>query len=272
MNLIGSFIGRRVTDILLLVLVVLALLPFGYMIVTSIQRTSSISLEFRPERFTLEHYARLFDTQGFGFAMLTSSVVVVIAIVLNVSLSSLAAFGFSKRPFVGSEKLYFVYIATMMVPAQVTLIPLFLMMKNLGLLNTYLSLAIPVVNAFGVFLIREFIDSIPDELIDAARMDGASDFRIFIAIVLPLCRPVMIALTVFTFLTVWNDFLWPLVTITDNKMRTVPLVAASLNGILTSEYGGVMAAATVAFAVPLLAYIVLQRHFVAGIASSGIKG
>lgn len=267
-----QLIGRWIAAAFLLALVGLAFLPFLFMLVTAIQRTTSVSLDFRPDRLTLDNFFRLFDTHSFGPALLTSSIVVVLAIALNVSLCSMAAFGFEKRPFPGSELLYSAYLATLMVPGQVTLIPLFLMMKNMGLLNSYLSLALPVVNAFGVFLVRQFMRSIPNELIEAARIDGATDVRIFLSIVIPLCRPVLVALTVFTFLTVWNDFLWPLITITDDRYRTVTLAAANLRGNFITEFGGVMAGATVAFLVPLAAYIVLQRHFVQSVTTSGLKG
>ena len=160
----------------------------------------------------------------------------------------------------------------MMVPGQVTLIPLYGIMRDLGLLNTHIALALPVVNAFGVFLIRQFMKGIPDDLLDAARIDGASDFRIFARIILPLVKPVIIALTVFTFLTTWNDFLWPLVSITEADMETVTLAAANLQGRFTTDYGLVMAGATVTFLVPLILYVVLQKQFVEGVVSSGVKG
>jgi multiple sugar transport system permease protein len=160
----------------------------------------------------------------------------------------------------------------MMIPAQVTIIPMFTIMRNLDLLNTHLSLALPIVNAFGVFLIRQFLSTIPDELLEAARLDGASDLRIFRTIVLPLIRPVLVALTIFTFISTWNDFLWPLVSITDSQMQTVTLAAANMVGNLTQEYGLIMAGSLVSFLAPFVIYIILQRQFVAGVTASGLKG
>jgi multiple sugar transport system permease protein len=149
---------------------------------------------------------------------------------------------------------------------------LFTIMKDLGLLNTHLGLALPMVNAFGVFLIRQFLVSLPDELLEAARLDGASELRIFVSIVLPLIRPVLVALTVFTFISTWNDFLWPLVSISQSQMQTVTLAAANLVGNLTQQYGLIMAGSTVSFVVPLVMYIFMQRQFVEGVTASGIKG
>lgn len=253
-------------------LVLLAILPFVFMAVTSVQETTRMTAILNPADFTLDNYVRLFGENRFAQALLTSSIVVVIGCALNIVVCSMAAFAFEKNKFPGSEVVFWIYVATMMVPGQVTLIPLYGIMRDLGLLNTHIALALPVVNAFGVFLIRQFMKGIPDDLLDAARIDGASDFRIFARIILPLVKPVIIALTVFTFLTTWNDFLWPLVSITEADMETVTLAAANLQGRFTTDYGLVMAGATVTFLVPLILYVVLQKQFVEGVVSSGVKG
>ena len=267
---------RRVSDlginIVLLTMAAVALLPFVFMVLTAVQRADTVSLSFDPDRLQLDNFVRLFVDYGFGRALITSSFVVVLACLVNLIVSSLAAFAFAKKPFPGSEALFWIYIATMMVPVQVTLIPLFVIVRDLGLLNTPVALILPIVNAFGVFLIRQFMSTIPDELMDAARIDGARDKRIFISIVLPLIRPVLVALTVFTFITAWNDFLWPLVAISDESMQTVTLAAARLQGRFVTDYGLVMAGATVAFIVPFVIYVVVQRQFVQGVASVGLKG
>lgn len=264
--------GDAVWAILLSGLVLLALLPFVFMAVTSVQETARMTALLNPADFSLDNYVRLFGENRFARALLNSSVVVVIGCALNIVVCSMAAFAFEKNRFPGSEVVFWIYVATMMVPGQVTLIPLYGIMRDLGLLNTHIALALPVVNAFGVFLIRQFMKGIPDDLLDAARIDGASDFRIFVRIILPLVKPVIIALTVFTFLTTWNDFLWPLVSITEAEMETVTLAAANLQGRFTTDYGLVMAGATVTFLVPLILYVVLQKQFVEGVVSSGVKG
>ena len=268
-------VRRMWTLVFLLVLLLVlagAMLPFFFMVVTSLQDTDNVSLNFSTTRMNLSNFVSLFTSYDFGSAILTSAIVVVLACTMNLVVTSLAAFAFEKKPFRGSEALFTVYIVSMMIPAQVTIIPMFTIMRNLDLLNTHLSLALPIVNAFGVFLIRQFLSTIPDELLEAARLDGASDLRIFRTIVLPLIRPVLVALTIFTFISTWNDFLWPLVSITDSQMQTVTLAAANMVGNLTQEYGLIMAGSLVSFLAPFVIYIILQRQFVAGVTASGLKG
>lgn len=257
---------------ILVAFVVMACLPFVFMFITSIQQTRQITIAIDPDSVTLGNYVQLFTRNGFLAALITSGIVAVIACTLNCAVGAMAAFAFEKRRFPGSEALFWVYIATMMVPGQVTLVPLYTIMRELNLLNTHLALALPVVNAFGVFLMRQFMTGIPDEILNAARIDGANERQVFMRVVIPMMTPAIITLTVFTFLTSWNDFLWPLVSITDSEMQTVTLAAANLQGRFSTEYGLVMAGAAVAFLVPLIMYAILQRRFVEGVASSGLKG
>jgi len=265
-------IGKVLVGAVLVALCALAVLPFFFMLLTSLQSGNRISLGVDVSSLTLSNFARLFTDFGYGSALITSLIVVILACVLNVVVSSLAAFAFAKKPFPGSEALFWIYVATMMVPVQVTLIPLFVIMRDLGLLNTYVAIFLPVINAFGIFLIRQFMGNVPDEVLEAARVDGASDLRTFLTIVVPIIRPVLIALIVFTFITTWNDFLWPLVSISNESMQTVTLAAAKLQGRFTTDYGLVMAGATVSFVVPFVLYVFLQRQFVEGVTSSSVKG
>lgn len=265
-------VSNLAINVVLLGMVTVAVLPFAFMVLTAVQQSDSVSISFDTDRLHLDNFVRLFADYDFGRALIVSVLVVVLACVTNLVVSSLAAFAFAKKPFPGSEVIFWIYIATMMVPVQVTLIPLFVIVRDLGLLNTPVALILPIVNAFGVFLIRQFMSTVPDELLDAARIDGARDRRIFIAIVVPLIRPVLVALMVFTFITAWNDFLWPLVAISDESMQTVTLAAARLQGRFVTDYGLVMAGATVAFLVPFVIYVAVQRQFVQGVASVGLKG
>lgn len=265
-------VGKGVIGFFTAVLLVLAVLPFVLMVITAFQNTRSLSFSINPDNLTLNNFINLFTVQNFGNALMTSTIVVVIGITMNLAVCSLAAFGFVFKRFPGSEAVFWLYLATMMVPAQVTMIPMFIMFRDIGILGSHFSLAIPIVNAFGVFLIRQFMMSIPSSLIEAARIDGASDFRIFLTIVLPLVKSVLIALTVFTFLTTWNDFLWPLVSLGSDQYRTVTLAVAQLQGAFETQYGLVMAATTIAFLVPFLVYVFMQRKFVEGVTASGIKG
>lgn len=187
-------------------------------------------------------------------------------------IATLAGYAFAKKKFPFKEGIFWIYLATLMMPGQVILIPVFTIMKNMGLLNTYPSLFTVILDAFGVFLMRQFMEGIPDELIESARMDGCGEFKIFTRIILPLSKPVVISLVVFTFITSWNDFIWPLVMITHDDMKTLTLGLSMLQNNYVSNYGLVMAGATLAFLFPFILYCFLQRKFVEGIALSGIKG
>ncbi|WP_216395512.1 carbohydrate ABC transporter permease [Arcanobacterium phocae] len=267
-----SKIGRVTLWAFVGLLVIIAILPFVLMVSTSIQHTTRLTFGVDLHLLTADNYKNLFAVQGFGQALLRSASVVTIACVLNALVCSLAAYAFAFKRFPGSEALFWIYLATMMIPAQVTMIPMFVLFRQLGLLGTSVSLAIPVVNAFGVFLIRQFMVSIPPSLLEAARIDGASDWRIFCKIILPAIRSVLVALTVFTFLTTWNDFMWPLISISSDQSRTVTLAVSQMTGAFETQYGMVMAGATIAFLVPFSVYVVLQRQFIEGVTSTGVKG
>lgn len=257
---------------ILIFFAVLALFPFFYMLLTSLRQTYSMELDFSLKGLNFQNFRTIFKNFEFAKYFLNSGIVVVIACLLNALVSSMAAYGFEKKRFKGSQMLFGVYLATLIVPSQVILIPLFAIIQKLHLMNTHLVLALPVVNAFGVFLIRQFMASVPDELIEAARIDGCREFKIYYAIVLPLIKPVLISLTVFTFITTWNDFVWPLIAVTDSNKSTLTLALASLQGNYATNYGLVMAGATLVFLPPFILYIFLQKQFVEGIALSGVKG
>lgn len=265
-------VRKGVVAVALGIVGIISILPFVMMLSTALQDAPRPQLWLNPADINFDHFKSVFVSHGFGKALLTSIIVVTIACSVNVVVCSFAAYAFEKKRFTGSEWVFWIYLATMMIPPQVTLIPLYTIMRDLGLLNTHLALALPVINAFGVILIRQFMKNVPDELMEAARIDGAGDFKIFYRIVVPLIRPVIIALVVFTFLTTWNDFLWPLVSITTNEMETVTLAAANLQGRFSTNWGLVMSGATIAFAVPLIAYVTLQKYFVEGLVAGSVKG
>lgn len=263
---------KIVAGMILLVLAMVALLPFVYMIIVSFTQKSALDLRFAGEAFNLKNYKNVFSNLNIGRAMFNSIVVTGGACFLNTIIASMAAYGFSKKEWRGRDQIFMLYLITLMVPGQVTLIPVFTIMKSLNLLNTHIALMLPIVNAFGVFLIRQFMMGIPNELIEAARIDGCGDFRIFWQIVIPLIKPVLISLMIFTFISSWNDFIWPLVVCTDEKMHTLTLVISTLKGNYSTNYGLVMAGSVLAFLPPFVLYLALQKQFVEGIALSGIKG
>lgn len=258
--------------ILLFLLALVALLPFVYMALVSLTQKSALDLRFAGESFNLKNYVNVFTNLNIGRAVFNSTVVTGGACILNMIVASMAAYGFSKKEWRGRDQVFMLYLATLMIPGQVTLIPIFTIMKTLNLLNTHIALMLPIVNAFGVFLIRQFMAGVPDELIEAARIDGCGDFRIFLQIVIPLVKPVLVSLTIFTFITNWNDFLWPLVICTDEKMHTLTLAVSALKGNYSTNYGLVMAGSALAFLPPFILYLILQKQFVEGIALTGIKG
>ncbi|HMX95641.1 MAG TPA: carbohydrate ABC transporter permease, partial [Elusimicrobiota bacterium] len=162
--------------------------------------------------------------------------------------------------------------ATMMVPGQLTMIPVFLLLKKMGFLNSFLGLIVPVcANVFGIFLIRQFMMSIPNDLIESARIDGCSEFRIYWSVVLPLCKPVLATLSIFTFIGSWNDFLWPLIVMVREDGYTLPVALANLNGQHPTDFGLLMAAATVVVLPVLVVFLAAQKYVIRGIATTGLK-
>lgn len=257
---------------ILLLMALCAVTPFLYMALISLTQKQSLNLDFTGQSFNLDNYVRVFNNLNIAQNFLNSVIVTGGACVLNCIISSMAAYGFAKKKWPGRDGVFAVYLTTLMIPGQVTLIPIFTIMKQLGLINTHLALMLPILNAFGVFLMRQFMTNVPDELLEAAKIDGCGELKMFCSIVIPLIKPVIISLTVFTFITSWNDFLWPLVTITDQDMQTLTLAISALKGNYSTNYGLVMSGSVLAFLPPFILYIFLQRQFVEGIALSGIKG
>ena len=262
-----------VINLFFLFLVILALMPFLYMLFTSLRQVYSlIDFNFTLQDFNLKNYGAVFSSFPFALYFFNSILIVFLACALNLLVASLAGYGFAKKKFKGRNAIFFFFLATMMIPGQVTIIPVFVMFNAVHLLNSYAALVLPTVGAFGVFLMKQFMESLPDELIEAARIDGCGEVRTFCSIVVPLIKPVIISLTIFTFISVWNDFIWPLVVVSSDSMTTLTLGLSTLSGLYRTNYGLVMAGATLTFMIPFLLYIFLQRHFIEGIALSGIKG
>lgn len=246
-------------------------LPLIYMAMMSMTSnfTTTVSWDFSEYSFT--NYERIFVSLDFVRYFLNSAAVVAGAILINVILGAMAGYGFAKKKFPGRNALYYGIILTMMIPGQVTLIPMYIIVSAMGLNNTHFILMLPVVNAFTVFLMTQSMMSIPDDLLEAARIDGANERITFINVVLPVARSAIVSLTIFTFITVWNDFLWPLVMVSDNHMRTMTLAVAMLRTNYGTNYGLMMAGATLVFVPPFIGYVLLQKRFVESIAMSGIK-
>jgi multiple sugar transport system permease protein len=227
---------------------------------------------------TLEHWRNIADTEGRAVnvirAFANSVVVALISTLSTLATSSLAAYAFARLRFRGREALFGVLLATMMIPNEVILVPLFLQFHRLELLNSYAALILPhAISVLGVFLLRQFMLGIPGELLDAAAIDGAGPFRVYRHVVLPLTRPAMATLSVFAFLGSWNDFLWPLIVVNTPDKQTLPLALITFRSAYQMlDYGTVLAATLLAVAPPLLFFVFAQRYVIAGISRTGLKG
>ena len=259
--------------LILCLFAVICVAPFIYMLIMSFTQSTTLMIHWRDVDFTdFSNFQYVMGKSGFIRALLNSVIVVGCSCLFNCIIASMAAYGFEKKNFPGKEAIFRIYLLTLMIPGQVTMIPVFIMMNKMNLLNTYFALIVLIINAFGVFLIRQFMESVPNELLEAAQVDGCPEYRIFIQIVIPLIKPVLISLVVFTFVTSWNDFLWPLVSTSDSSMYTLTVALSLLKTQYQTKYGLVLAGATVSFIFPFLMYVFLQKQFVEGIALSGIKG
>lgn len=250
------------------------LFPFLWTVITSI--TPEGSLADGPTLFvedpTLDAYRTLLDSVPMWRIMLNSFGIAVAATALQLVTGAMAAYAFARLSFPGKNAVFGLYLATLMVPLQVLVVPLFIEMKTFGLQDTYFSLLAPgIASAFGVFLLRQAVAGVPTELDEAATLDGAGHLRIFTLIVVPLIRPTLATVAVFAFMSSWNSFLWPLVVIRSPEFMTLPLGLSTLHGQFTTQWDVVMAGSVLSIVPIALVYLLAQRHIIAGIAHTGIK-
>ncbi len=266
-----------VLHLLLIAGAVFMLLPFAWMISTSLKASGDVFLfppKWIPDPIMWSNYAKSWSLKPMGLAFLNSIKISVIDTIGTVFTSSLAAFAFAKLQFRGRSFLFIVLLATLMIPVEVTLIPLFILFKRINWIDTHWPLIVPAVltNAYGVFLLRQFFMSLPDELGDAGTIDGCNPFQIYWHIYLPLSGPALVTLGIFAFMFHWNEFLLPLIYLNSQTRFTVPLMLASFQNGYTTEWALLMAAATIALVPVIIIYIFGQRYFVRGIALTGLKG
>lgn len=248
--------------------------PFAWTLITSISPGAGLggSLRLIPDNPSFDAYRRLFTELPFTRIVMNSMIIAVITTVVQLITSSLAAYAFSRLPFRGRGIVFTAYLATMMIPMQVLIVPLFVLMRDLGLVDTYWGVLLPgMASAFGVFLLRQAMDAIPRELDEAATIDGAGHFRIFARIILPLIGPSLATFAVFAFMGSWNSFLWPLVILRSQEMKTLPLALAGLQGQYTTDWAVMMAGSVVSILPMLAIYIFAQKYVVKGIAGTGLK-
>jgi len=273
----------RVQDVLvkvflhvgLTVVSLFTLLPFLWMISASFMTSGEASTfppKFLPDHFTLDQYRLLFTRIDIARYFLNSAILAIGVTFISLMVNSMAGFAFAKFKFPGKNKVFTFLLTSMIIPGQVTMLPVFLLLKKLGLLNTYFGIILPgMASIFGIFLIRQYMLSIPDSLIDAARVDGASDFFIFWRIVLPLSSPVLVTLALFTFMGTWNDFLWPLIVMTKEKMYTLPVALAILMGEHAPDPELMMAGAVITIIPVIFVFLFLQKYYIQGILLGGVK-
>ena len=276
-----SLVGRTRREALqvngaLLALAALSLAPLLWMLSVSLMargEASHFPPPFLPARATLDSYRELFASTGIGRNFANSLLVSVAITVLSLLLNTMAGYAFAKLRFAGRERLFQLLLAALVVPAQVAMLPLFLLMKQLGLVNSYWGVIVPAMaSVFGIFLVRQYARSIPDELIEAARIDGAGELRIFFQVVLPLLKPVLVTLATFTFMGAWNDFMWPLIVLTDQDHYTLPVALAALSREHIMDVELMMAGAVVTVLPVLVLFLALQRYYIQGLLLGSVKG
>ena len=261
--------------LLLLLGSIVMLTPFGFMLLVSLwPKTAFLTRQFALEQITIQNYFETFRQIPFGRFYINSLFVATSTVLLQILTASLAAFAFARLRFKGRETLFLLYLATLMIPFQVTMIPNYILIARfLQWRDTYQALILPsAFSAFSTFLLRQYFKGIPLDLDEAARMDGASSFRIWWQVIMPLSGPVIATLAIFNFQASWNDFLWPLIVTSKETMRTIPIGLSSFQGEFQTEWHLLMAGAVIALLPILLIYIIGQNWFVRGITLSGMGG
>jgi multiple sugar transport system permease protein len=261
---------------LLLLGCVIAVTPMIWMVSASLMETGAANQyppRLFPERVTFEHYHALFTRLNLGRYLLNSVFVATVVTTVSLLINSMAGYAFAKLRFRGRDRTFRFLTLGLVIPVQVSMLPLFLLMREMGFINTYWGVIIPgLASIFGIFLIRQYALGIPDELIDAARIDGASEFRIYWSVILPVVRPILATLAIWTFLSTWNDFMWPLIVLSDDSMFTLPVALANLSGERVQDTELMMAGAVLTTLPVMLVFVFLQRYYVEGITRGSVKG
>jgi multiple sugar transport system permease protein len=267
--------GTVALNAALIVFGALSLLPLLWMVSASFMSTGEATTfppPLVPSRPTLSHYADLFGRLALGRYALNSAFIAVVTTVASLAINASAGYAFAKLRFRGRDATFRALMAGLAIPVQVAMLPLFLLVKALGLVNTYGGVIIPgLASIFGIFLVRQYALAIPDDLLDAARIDGAGEWRVFRSIALPAIRPVLATLALWTFLATWNDFMWPLIVLSDDRRYTLPVALASLVGEHAQDVELMMAGAVVTVLPVLVLFLFLQRFFIEGVTEGAVK-
>ncbi|PNS08211.1 carbohydrate ABC transporter permease [Solilutibacter silvestris] len=265
-----------VVNALLAVIAVLSLGPLLWMLSVSFMHPGEAShfpAPLLPSTPTLDNYRQLFDRAGMGRHFINSLAIASGVMVMSLLMNTLAGYAFAKLRSRGRDRVFRSLLAALVIPAQVAMMPLFLLLKQMGLVNTYLGAMVPgLAGIFGIYLVRQYARSIPDELLEAARIDGAGEWRIFWQIALPVLKPILVTLAIFGFLGAWNDFMWPLIVLGDQAQQTLPVALASLSREHVQDNELMMAGSVVTILPVLVLFLMLQRYYIQGLLVGSVKG
>jgi multiple sugar transport system permease protein len=273
----GEFRSAQLTtQILLALAAAVTLIPVTWTVLSSLKSNDTIfaiPMQWLPDSLHWNNYSEAFEVAPFARYFLNSAIVAASVTATTVFLGAMAGYGFSKFRFPGRDLVFGLILVTFMIPFPVIMIPLFVLVRNFGWVNTYWGLIIPgALTGFAVFMMRQFIQAIPSELIDAARIDGAGELRIFLTMVLPLARPALATLGILTFLESWNNLLWPLIVIQSDEMETIPLGLTKFSTLYSSNYAQMLAMAVIASVPVLVVFIIGRRQIINSLMLSGMKG
>ncbi|CAG7644299.1 L-arabinose transport system permease protein AraQ [Paenibacillus solanacearum] len=261
--------------IVLIVMAALWLFPVLWIVISSFKTNNdlySFPPRFWPQPITFEHFTDAFAKGNFGRYFMNSAIVTISSTILLLVINSMAGFALAKYRFKGDMLLLVGFISTLMIPLEVIMIPIFKVLSTLGMYNTLWALIIPpAATPTGVFLIRQYLLTVPDELLEAARMDGASEWRIYSQLILPMCKPILAVLAIFSFMWRWDDFLWPLIGISDPSLYTIQLALSNFIGEYNVDWGSLLAMSVITMIPVLVVFLVFQRQFVSGMVTSGMK-
>jgi multiple sugar transport system permease protein len=249
--------------------------PLAWMVSVSLMSPGEATMvppSLLPSRMTFANYGDLFARAGMGRSVVNSVVLTTAVTLVSLLFNVAAGYAFAKLRFAGRDRLFKLLLGALVIPAQVAMVPLFLLLKHLGLVNTYGGVIVPAMaSIFGIFLVRQYALSIPDDVLEAARIDGASELRIFRSVVVPLLTPIIVTLAVFTSLGTWNDFMWPLIVLSDRELYTLPVALANLSREHVQDTELMMAGSVLTTAPVLLVFLLLQRFYIQGLMLGSVK-
>lgn len=259
----------------LLLLAIIFLFPVFWVVVSSLKSQSELfryPLTILPAKVTFENYVAAFQRGDFLRYFSNSSFVAIVATLITVIINIMAGYALAKYRFRGRDAIFYIMIGTLMIPLQVIMIPIFILLRNVGLLNSLWGVIIPpAATPTGIFLARQYMLTIPDSLIEVARIDGGSEWYIFRAIILPLSKPIIATIAIFSFMWRWNDFLWPFIVISNRKSMTIQQALANFVGQFQIHWGELLAMTTVTMLPMIVVFLMFQKYFIKGITAGGVK-